>query len=130
VAAYLLLMSDAYPSTDEEQYVHLDLDYPDAKQDLNRWLPLVKWLLAFPHIRGGLRWVDGEVPESTAVVLVTTPRSSFWQIPRGGVSFCIPEGSLCEALGFQLFDAAGVLLDGGTFPDGKPWMNVSDDASV
>ena len=55
VAAYLLLMSDAYPSTDEEQYVHLDLDYPDAKQDLNRWLPLVKWLLAFPHIRGGLR---------------------------------------------------------------------------
>ncbi len=49
VAAYLALMSDRYPSTDEEQSVHLDLDYPDAKQDLNRWLPLVKWFLAIPH---------------------------------------------------------------------------------
>jgi uncharacterized membrane protein HdeD (DUF308 family) len=42
-------MSDRYPSTDEEQSVHLDLDYPDVKQDLNRWLPLVKWILAIPH---------------------------------------------------------------------------------
>ena len=48
VSAYLLLLSDQYPSTDEEQYVHLDLPYPDARQ-LNRWLPLVKWLLAIPH---------------------------------------------------------------------------------
>ena len=49
VSAYLALMSDRYPSTDEEQSVHLDLDYPDVKRDLNRWLPLVKWLLAIPH---------------------------------------------------------------------------------
>jgi hypothetical protein len=42
-------MEDRYPSTDEEQYVHLDIAYPDARQDLNRWLPLVKWLLAIPH---------------------------------------------------------------------------------
>ena len=49
VTSYLALMSDRYPSTDEEQSVHLDLDYPDVKQDLNRWLPLVKWLLAIPH---------------------------------------------------------------------------------
>lgn len=49
VCAYLALMSDRYPSTDEEQSVHLDLDYPDVKQDLNRWLPLVKWFLAIPH---------------------------------------------------------------------------------
>jgi hypothetical protein len=49
VSAYLALMSDIYPSTDEDQYVHLDFEYPDAKQDLNRWLPLVKWLLAIPH---------------------------------------------------------------------------------
>ena len=48
VSAYLLLLSDQYPSTDEEQYVHLDLPYPDARQ-LNRWLPLIKWLLAIPH---------------------------------------------------------------------------------
>ncbi len=49
VAAYVLLLRDEYPSTDERQAVHLDLDYPDARRDLNRWLPLVKWLLAFPH---------------------------------------------------------------------------------
>jgi hypothetical protein len=49
VSSYLALMSDRYPSTDEEQAVHLDLDYPNVKQDLNRWLPLVKWLLAIPH---------------------------------------------------------------------------------
>jgi hypothetical protein len=49
VWAYLALMEDRYPSTDEEQYVHLDIAYPDARQDLNRWLPLVKWLLAIPH---------------------------------------------------------------------------------
>jgi hypothetical protein len=49
VAAYLALMSDRYPSTDEEQSVHLELDYPDVKRDLNRFLPLVKWLLAIPH---------------------------------------------------------------------------------
>jgi len=49
VSSYLALMSDRYPSTDEEQSVHLDLDYPNVKQDLNRWLPLVKWFLAIPH---------------------------------------------------------------------------------
>lgn len=49
VMSYLALMSDRYPSSDEEQSVHLDLDYPDVKQDLNRWLPLVKWFLAIPH---------------------------------------------------------------------------------
>lgn len=50
VAAYLALMSDAYPSTDDEQYVHLELDYPDVPRDLNRWLPLVKWFLVIPHL--------------------------------------------------------------------------------
>ena len=48
VSAYLALLNDRYPSTDEEQSVHLDFPYPDAKQ-LNQWLPLVKWLLAIPH---------------------------------------------------------------------------------
>ena len=49
VFAYLLLLRDEYPSTDEEQAVHLDFPYPDVVNDLNRWLPLVKWFLAIPH---------------------------------------------------------------------------------
>ena len=49
VLAYLALMDDRYPSTDERQSVELDFPYPDAGRDLNRWLPLVKWLLAIPH---------------------------------------------------------------------------------
>jgi hypothetical protein len=49
VGAYFALMSDRYPSTDERQYVELGVAYPDAREGLNRWLPLVKWLLAIPH---------------------------------------------------------------------------------
>jgi hypothetical protein len=49
IGAYLALMDDRYPSTDEHQAVTLGFPYPDAKQELNRWLPLVKWLLAIPH---------------------------------------------------------------------------------
>jgi len=49
VGAFLALMDDRYPSTDDHQSVHLDYPYPDAERDLNRWLPLVKWLLAIPH---------------------------------------------------------------------------------
>ena len=48
VTAYLALLDDRYPSTDEEQSVHLDFAYPETRQ-MNRWLPLVKWLLAIPH---------------------------------------------------------------------------------
>jgi Domain of unknown function (DUF4389) len=49
VGAYMALMDDRYPATDEHQSVHLDYPYPDVERDLNRWLPLVKWLLAIPH---------------------------------------------------------------------------------
>jgi len=42
-------MTDTYPSTDEHQSVHLDIDYPDVERDLGRGMPLVKWLLAIPH---------------------------------------------------------------------------------
>jgi len=49
VTAYALLLDDRYPSTDEQQYVRLELRYPDVASELNRWLPLVKWFLAIPH---------------------------------------------------------------------------------
>ena len=49
VSSYLLLLRDEYPSTDEEQAVHLDIGFPDVAVELNRGLPLVKWLLAIPH---------------------------------------------------------------------------------
>ena len=49
VGAYLGLLREEYPSTDEQQAVRLELDYPDAERDLNRWLPIVKWILAIPH---------------------------------------------------------------------------------
>ena len=47
VDVYMALLRDEYPSTDEEQAVHLEIPYPE--RDLNRWLPLVKWLIALPH---------------------------------------------------------------------------------
>ena len=49
VWAYAFLLTDKYPSTVDEQSVHLEIDYPDVERDLNRWMPLVKWLLAIPH---------------------------------------------------------------------------------
>jgi uncharacterized protein DUF4389 len=49
VGAYAALLTDRYPSTVDEQSVHLEIDYPNVQQDLNRWLPLVKWFLAIPH---------------------------------------------------------------------------------
>ena len=49
VTVYFSLLRDEYPSTDEEQAVHLNMAYPDVSTQLNRWLPLVKWFLAIPH---------------------------------------------------------------------------------
>jgi hypothetical protein len=49
VGLYLALLDDRYPSTDEHQSLRLNLIYPEVERDLNRWLPLVKWLLAIPH---------------------------------------------------------------------------------
>jgi hypothetical protein len=49
VGAYGTLLTDQYPSTVEEQSVHLEIDYPDVENELNRWMPLFKWFLAIPH---------------------------------------------------------------------------------
>jgi hypothetical protein len=50
VFAYVALLTDRYPSTVDEQGVHLEIDYPVVERDLNRWLPLIKWLLVIPHL--------------------------------------------------------------------------------
>src|SRR5262249_47538438 len=49
VGLYLALANDEYPSTDEQQYLRLEIDYPNVETDLARALPLVKWFLAIPH---------------------------------------------------------------------------------
>jgi Domain of unknown function (DUF4389) len=49
VTVYAALLDDRYPSTDERQSLRLDIPYPDVRNDLNRFLPLVKWFLAIPH---------------------------------------------------------------------------------
>jgi uncharacterized protein DUF4389 len=49
VLVYVLLMDDRYPSSDQEQGLRLDYVYPDVPRELNRFLPLVKWLLVIPH---------------------------------------------------------------------------------
>ena len=49
IYSYVFLLRDEYPSVDDEQAIHVDIVYPDATNELNRWLPLVKWLLAIPH---------------------------------------------------------------------------------
>jgi Domain of unknown function (DUF4389) len=49
VAIYLALLNDQYPSTDEQQSLHLEIDYPNVETELGRGMPLIKWLLAIPH---------------------------------------------------------------------------------
>jgi hypothetical protein len=49
VWAYLALLRDEYPSTDDERLYHIEIPYPKAEEELHRWLPLIKWLLAIPH---------------------------------------------------------------------------------
>jgi len=50
VFSYLLLLTDRYPSTDDEQAVHIEIPYPDANKELKRGMPVIKWFLAIPHI--------------------------------------------------------------------------------
>ncbi len=98
VLSYLALMSDSYPSTDEEQAVHLEFDYPSVPQDLNRWLPLVKWFLAIPHYVAlfllGIATVGAVVDAWFAVVFTG-------RYPRGIFNFV--EGVLRWALRVEAY---------------------------
>ncbi|MCH8223019.1 MAG: DUF4389 domain-containing protein [Chloroflexi bacterium] len=49
IGVYLALLREEYPATDDHQAITLDFEYPDVERDLNRWLPIVKWILAIPH---------------------------------------------------------------------------------
>jgi hypothetical protein len=49
VNIYISLLTDRYPSTDEQQALHLEIVYPDVETDLGRGMPLIKWFLAIPH---------------------------------------------------------------------------------
>jgi hypothetical protein len=84
VAAYLALMDDRYPSTDDHQAVHLNVPYPDAARDLNRWLPLVKWLLALPHY---LVLVVVNLAAVVAVIAAWVAILATGRYPRGLFSF-------------------------------------------
>jgi len=74
VGAYFALLTDSLPSTVDEQSVHLEIDYPDVRHDLNRWLPMVKCLLAIPHyVVLAFLWI-GVVVAVIAVVISRTPK--------------------------------------------------------
>lgn len=56
VDAYLLLLTDEYPSIEENDVVSVTFPEVDAKL-LNRWLPLIKWLLALPLYLVGVVYI-------------------------------------------------------------------------
>lgn len=89
IGAYLALLTDQYPSTVEEQSVHLEVDYPDVERDLNRWLPLIKWLLAIPHF---LVLVVLSVAAFFAVVIAWFVILFTGRYPRGLFTFVVGVG--------------------------------------
>ncbi len=86
VGAYVALMDDRYPSTVDEQAVHVELAYPDAEHELNQWLPLVKWFLAIPHyIVLAVLWIAAVFVVLYAWVLILATG----RYPRGAFDFVV-----------------------------------------
>ena len=100
VGAYVALLTDRYPSTVEEQSVHLEIVYPDVERDLNRWLPLVKWLLALPHyVVLAVLWVVAVV----AVVLAWFAILFTGRYPRGLFDYVVGVGRWSLRVGAYAF---------------------------
>ena len=57
VTAYILVLNDNYPSIEESADVKITYPEIDGGAKLNRYLPLVKWLLAVPLYIVGLVYV-------------------------------------------------------------------------
>jgi hypothetical protein len=100
VGAYLALLTDQYPSTVEEQSVHLEIDYPDVERDLNRWMPLVKWLLAIPHYLVLIFLVLGAI---VAVVIAWFAILITGRYPRPLFDFVVGVGRWCLRVGAYAF---------------------------
>jgi Domain of unknown function (DUF4389) len=91
VGTYLALLTDRYPSTVEEQAVHLEIDYPDVEHDIHRWLPLVKWFLAIPHyVVLVFLWLAAVI----AVVIAWFAILFTGRYPRGLFDFVVGVGPL------------------------------------
>jgi hypothetical protein len=56
VNAYVFLLTDEYPSIEENDVVSVTFPEVDAKA-LNRYLPLIKWLLAIPLYIVGIAYI-------------------------------------------------------------------------
>ena len=65
VVAYLALLTDTYPSIDEEQVAELSIPYPNAKTELSQWMPSVKYFLAISHYN-----VLGFIDAVTVIIIV------------------------------------------------------------
>ena len=48
ISLYALYLTDEFPSIEKSKYVTITLPEVRGGKALNRWLPLVKWLLAIP----------------------------------------------------------------------------------
>ncbi|MEY4900561.1 MAG: hypothetical protein RI895_983 [Actinomycetota bacterium] len=57
VTAYILVLNDSYPSIEESADVKITFPEIDGGAKLNRYLPLVKWLLAVPLYIVGVVYV-------------------------------------------------------------------------
>jgi len=89
VTAYGALLTDRYPSTEDEQSVHLDIDYPNVERDLNQWLPLVKWFLAIPHYIALIVLAIGAI---VAIVIAWFAIVLTGKYPRGLFDFVVGIG--------------------------------------